>query len=132
MNDQSKNTVTETTSKNSDCTRHPGREQLRYISHLEDDPMVWSGSFADLEEAVIANCRAIRIQLSAGSGDVAGAIYDREEKRIVAYCDPWSQDVIQHHGVTVTRFPNPDFLQRCARVVEGFESGELKGIGPDA
>lgn len=105
---------------------------LRYISHVEDYPGAWSQSFSSMEEAISENCRAIDIHLDNGSGDVVGAVYDRIEKRVVAYCNPWDRAVTKHGLVTVTRLPNPDFLERCARTIEGFQSGGFEGIDQQA
>ncbi|GGN62652.1 hypothetical protein GCM10011349_46490 [Novosphingobium indicum] len=102
-------------------------EEYRYISHVEDDPMVFQRYFNKLQEAVDATCMLIvdRMELN-GAGD--GVVYDRLDRRIVACLEGVGENGGGTTAVEINHIPAPDHLQRCARVVENRASAEISSV----
>lgn len=102
-------------------------EEYRYISHVEDDPMVFQRYFNKLQEAVDATCVLIADRMDRnGAGD--GVVYDRVEQRIVACMEGGVENGRSTTAVEINHIPAPNFLQHCARVVEGWASGEISSL----
>ncbi|VWX53928.1 hypothetical protein [Novosphingobium sp. 9U] len=105
----------------------PLPNEHRYVSHVEDDPMVWQQKFSSLEEAIDAT-RAVVVERMVRNGAGEGMIYDRADRRIVASCKPDVEGGRFYGNVQVSHFPSPEHLVHCARVVEGFDAQTLTSI----